>query len=197
MSTVEEDKAGEAQDELEALQPSAQERYITVGNTEVGQLTFVQRPLSFFGKMEFFAVVGGAINELVTGEDAISIEDLMPQGRETTVDDVKDVTAFAGAFMRVIEEVPELLQDIYCIALGVPKGRRDLVKSMMSAPEAEGGLSDDDGFGVLETFIEQNGEVLTRLFAERIEPLFRRVQARFGSQQSAPSNRTQRRTRRR
>jgi hypothetical protein len=191
-STVEETQGLTATEELDVLLPSHEEFLVTIGTPELGQLTYAVRPLSFFGKMEFFALMSGAINDLISGEKGIQIEDLLGEAR---MDDLGDLTKFTGAFLQVIENSPDILEDVYCLAMGVPRGRRELVKEIMSRQEEEGGLSDDVGVKIMETFIGQNGEVLIRFFEDRITPLVRKVQNQFGSQPSEPSNRTARRTR--
>ena len=113
--------------------------------------------------------------------------------------DAADAELFAQMLLKLVSQAPEMLRDLYVIALGVPRGRREYVKTLLELNEEDGGLSDEQGVKIIETFVDQNGEVLMRFFEERISPLvekFRRVLAP-ASASSKPSRATRRSTPRR
>lgn len=176
------EKNTEPQDSpVEILEPSAKVTSITIGGQE-----YVQRPLNFFQKMDLFAVLGDALDKAMSGPNGLSLNSLLdvPDAREgsLTSEDFLDADAFVRAVARLIQFAPELLQDVYCIILGVPRNRRADFK-----PVLENELSDDEGFQIIETFIDQNWEVLRDFFGQRIQPLITKVQ---GSESSTPSSPT-------
>lgn len=184
-------------DPVDALVPEYTERTITIGKDEY-EMTFTQKPLSFFQKMEFFSVMGRAIDRAMSGPEGISINDLLslPERGETlSADDFKDADVFIRAIAKLVTEAPEILEDLYVVILGVPRTHRDFAKRLMSGPADEGGLTDEDGIAILETFIDQNWDVMVDFFGERIKPLVEKVTGKVqSSQPSKPSKGTRRRT---
>lgn len=192
----------EPQDVLEEIVPGAEHRVYYVG-PEGAQVTLVQRPLSFFQKMDLFAVLGKGVDRAINS-GSISLKEIMKEsdksglGEEEAAKEkeAEDLEMFAQLMLKIVGEAPDLMGDIFVIALGVPRGRREFVKDLIEAPEAQGGLSDEAGFQIIDTFVEQNGEVLRRFFTERLKPLMDKMLARAGeaSAQSRPSRATRRRT---
>jgi hypothetical protein len=45
----------------------------------------------------------------------------------------------------------------------------------MQLPPEQGGLSDDDGLMILQTFFDQNTEAMESFFAQKIPALFKRA----------------------
>lgn len=184
------------QDVLEVIEPSSPTLLVSIGG-----ITYEQKPLSFFGKMELFALLGKAIDRAMSGEDALDIGDLLEipsheEGEKFTVEDLKDSETFIKAFAKVIEYAPDLMGDVYCIALGVPRGRRETVKGVMSLPVDEGGLSDSEGIAVFETFVDQNAAHISAFFVDQLLPALRRAGKKLDVvlTPSKPSNRSARRT---
>lgn len=183
MSTVEETKTNEN----EVLEPNYKVRYQTIGQAEHAHV-YAQRPLSFFGKMELFSLLGATVNEAMKKGD-ISIADLLesPSGNISNIstNELKEADTFIRAVAKLVEFAPDFLKDLYCLALSVPKGERDYVKELMELPEDEGGLNDNDGMEILDTFIEQNWEAMFDFFGNKIVPLIQKISNK--AQDSAPS----------
>lgn len=185
MSAVEEEKK---KDETEILEPNYAVRYQVIGKGEHLH-TYAQRPLSFFGKMELFSLLGATLNEAVSKGD-FSITEFMQENQE-----IRDSEVFIRIVARLIEFAPDFLKDLYSIALAIPKGEREYVKALMELPEDEGGLSDNDGVEILDVFVEQNWDAMTDFFVQKILPFSQKVSSRVqNTQLSKPLNRTQRRT---
>lgn len=155
---------------LETIEPSAAERTVDLGDGYV----YVQKPLSFFGKIEFFSVVGKAVDKALS--EGTSITDILdvpdinssnPLGNSMAEADV-----FITAIAKISQHAPELLKDLYTVILAVPRGDRERVKELLEE------LSDDEGIGILETFVDQNWEVLTNFFKEKILPLSSKIGAK-------------------
>lgn len=194
------DTAVEPQEEqTDVIEPKVADNPVVIGLNET-RMVFIQRPLSFFAKMELFSVLAATVDNLMKGEDGISLDQLLEipdrtEG-EVTLQDIADAEYFLQAIFKIVAEAPEVLEDVYCIALGVPRGRRDIVKRLMTLPVEEGGLNDEDGTRIFETFIDQNAEALVSFFVDHAVPAIKRAMEKLGPRfrPSKPSNRTQRRT---
>lgn len=171
-------------EEMEQIVPNKANMTWTVGKGQ-NEKKYVQRPLSYFGKMEFFALLGGAIDQMMQGEEGMTVTGMMHSigqrpgatGGTFSINDFRDADVFIQAISKVLQYAPDFLEESYCIWLGVPRGERDLAKYLMSLPEDEGGLSDDDGLMIVQTFLDQNVTAIESFFTERLPKLFRRVQA--------------------
>lgn len=177
-------------DPVEALVPDASNRVYTLGEGD-GQITLVQKPLSFFGKMEFFSVMGKAIETVLS--EGVSISEILetPDSSSLDANSLKEADQFVKAIATVVSFAPEILLDLYCVILGVPRGDREYVKTYL-----EEYLTDDDGITIMEVFVDQNFDVMVGFFSERILPLYSRISAKFQtSEPSKPSKATPRTTR--
>lgn len=171
-------------DPSEVLEPTDEVKQVTIGKDE-NAYVFVQRPLSFFGKLDFFSVMGKGLDQAMKGPDGLSIAELweMPStGRDAlNASDLRDADMFVKGIVKLAMYAPELMSDLYCVILSVPRGYRPVVKELMQAPEDEGGLSDEQGIAILETFIDQNWEVMVDFFKQRIAGLVEKVGQKTGS----------------
>jgi hypothetical protein len=165
-------KTATQENPVDSLESNATERTIVIGSGK-SELTFVQKPLTFFGKIELFSVLGKSIEKIIN--DGGSIVDLIGGvGSDVPLaTDEQDAEVFVKAVSRIVQYVPEVLGDLYCVILNVPRGKREEVKERL-----ENELDDDQGFGILETFIDQNWEVMTNFFKERVLPLAQKVGAK-------------------
>jgi hypothetical protein len=192
------DKTTKSEDATEVLVPAVEHRVVTIGQDPL-RYSYVQKPLSFFQKMEVFAVLGKALDRAMSGPDGITVSELLDGPNavegELSADNFRDADTFVRAISKLVQFAPEILLDLFVVVLGVPRGQRDLVKEMIDMPEDEGGLSDEDGIGILETFIDQNWEVMVDFFTVKIQPLIKRVTSKLPeSQPSKPSKNTQQAT---
>ena len=183
-------KTAQPQDTVDVLVPSAANREVSFGAGDL-QMTYIQKPLSFFQKLEVFSVLGSALDKAMSGPDGLTLSDLFdgPAGVGDKLNErnFRDADTFIKAIAKLVQYTPDLLSDLYVIILGVPKGSRLFVKEVMELPEDEGGLSDDQGFGILDTFVDQNWEVMSDFFSKRIMPLANKMSSKL--QESQPSKR--------
>ena len=156
------------------------------------ELEFVQRPLSFIGKMQWFALVGGVLDKALSGENGMSVNSLFtaPQRADGSfsVEDFRDADTFIQAIGKLLSHAPTFLTDSYCIWLGVPDYQHDVVGRIMALPEEQGGLSDEQGIEMIEIFIDQNYEAIDRFFRELVGTLQKRVKAKMEASQQAASS---------
>lgn len=158
----------EAPDVLEVL--ADQEVYYELGEGE-NRLVLVQKPLTFFGKIEFFSVVGKAVQKiLIDGGSLSEILDTPDYDPTKPIQSqVTDADVFVKALSKIIESAPELLSDLYLVILNVPKNQREYYALRLEE------LSDDQGMQILDVFIDQNWEVMVSFFTEKMLPLFKKI----------------------
>jgi hypothetical protein len=161
--------AKETEDALEVLEPDVTEREVDLGEGYV----YTQKPLSFFGKIELFSVTGKAVDKALS--DGASIGDILgdvPDINNPLSTSTSEADVFISAVVKIAEHAPELLKDLYCVILAVPRGERERAKELFE------NLSDDEGIKILEVFVDQNWEVLTNFFKEKILPLSNKIGAK-------------------
>ena len=179
-----EENRNELDETVEVLEPGAQEHTVEVGQGN-DRLEFVQRPLSFFGKMDLFAVLGGVMNRAMSGPDGVTVGELVDSVGTGDIKDIRDADVFARGAARLAMLAPDAVGDVICVLLAVPRGHRDYVKELMSLPEDKGGLSDEVGMGILQRGVEQNWEVLQDFFSSQVMGLVRTVTDRAQPEKKA------------
>ncbi len=175
-----EEEAEPQESALEILEPSYEPVTWTFGQ-EPDTVVFVQRKLSFIGRMQWFALVGGALDAAMSGPDGLSVNNILGapegvRGGQMTMADLADADTFVQAIAKLLAVAPDFLMDSYMIWLNVPTHSRPLIKQMFSRAEDEGGLTEDQGVGMVETFLDQNYDALADFFGGRVGQLSKRVQ---------------------
>jgi hypothetical protein len=167
-------------EDQEKIEPNKANRTWTIGQGEF-EMKFTQKPLSYFGKMEFFSLLGESIDKMMAGDEGLTVTGMLSQfgqrGGTLSMGDLRDADVFVKAIAKLMVYAPDLLEESYCIWLNVARGDRTFVKSVMRQPEEEGGLSDDDGLMVIQTFIDQNLDAMESFFTERVPKLVKRIQS--------------------
>lgn len=169
----------DAKEELDILVPKADPHTWTFGPEDM-EFTFVQKPLSFIGKAQWFALVGEALDKALSGPNGMSINSLLSaptRGGQMSITDFRDADMFVQAVGKLLSAAPNFLVESYCIWLNVPDYQRRDVADIMKLPEDEGGLSDEQGMEIIEVFIDQNYEALRRFFSDRLGNLAKRVRS--------------------
>lgn len=169
----------------ETLEPVVVEPVTITLKVGKEKLRYTQQTLSFFGKMELFAVLSGALQKALSEEGGLSLSAILdaPQrkpGEALSSSDFMDADQFVGAIATLLQFAPDLLMDIYCISLRVPRQERPTVKRLM-----EDQVTDEQGIKMLDVFVDQNWEVMQGFFFEQIMPLVQKVTQKV--QSSAPS----------
>ncbi len=124
-----------------------------------------QDPLTFFEKNEFLGLVATAIDKAIAdGIDIEGIAQAVTFNDETAQElrkrgiaaarDLPGIDKLIQAAMRVLAQTPDLLEDAYLVVLSIPPADRDYVRPFLKQ------ISDDTGFGILDTFLKQNLTVL-------------------------------------
>lgn len=185
-------QAAPEEDALDTLVPKAEPKTWAIG-PEADRRQYVQRPLSFISKMQWFALIGEVVDEAMSGSNAMSVNSLLaaPQGRggNLTMADFADADTFVQAVGKLLVHAPDFLEKSFCIWLGVPDYEHEIARVYMALPPEEGGLSDDQGMEIIEVFIDQNYEALDSFFRERLGQLRDRVEARQKKSNESQSSR--------
>lgn len=169
------------EDTLDILVPKKEPKVWKIGPEGGLQREYVQKPLSFIAKAQWFALVGGVLDKALSGPNGLRINNLLSApGRpgELRMEDFRDADTFVAAIAKLLEVAPGFLLDSYLIWLAVPDYEREIARDLMQRPEDEGGLSDAQGMEIIETFIDQNYEALDRFFREQVGQLQKRIQTR-------------------
>lgn len=176
-------------DVIDVIEPKAAPKTwvlkeILEDGTVKNEKTYVQRKMSFFGKMQFFSLVGEVIDKSISGdEDAqglrlSSLFDLPGSRGQFKAEDFREADVFVQGVGKILTYVPDFLEKSYVIWLGVPDWQKDWAIGVMTGTEERGGLSDEDGLEIIEIFIDQNWESLEDFFQKKIASLRDRVNAR-------------------
>ena len=176
---VKQDKVKEEEDVLDILQPKAEPKTWVIGKDDYSR-EYVQKPLSFIAKMQWFSLVGDVLDKALSGPDGMSLGNLFsaPGGGSLAPSDFREADTFVQAVGKLLAVAPDFLVNSYCIWLNVPDYERPVVAEIMMLPADEGGLSDEQGIEIIEVFIDQNYEALDTFFREFLGRLQKRVQQR-------------------
>lgn len=169
-------------EELDILEPKSENKPWNFNDGSI-ERTYVQKPLTWFGKIEFFSLIGDAVDNLSTEEKPLNLIELF-SGTAT-------VDSFVAVIARIAGQAPETLQEAYCIFLHVPRGEREWAKYVM-----EEQLSDDDGMDIMERFVDQNAEALQSFFGEKGQTLLKKITGKFGLNAPAVSSKASKPTQR-
>lgn len=125
---------------------------------------FIQDPLTFFEKNEFLALVAtGLENAVASGMDLEAVLTVIGMDRKKFADMTTgkltwETAAAASGILnlitRVISGAPRLLEDTYLLALSVDPADWEKVRLGLRQ------IDDETGFGILETFVEQNATTI-------------------------------------
>lgn len=181
-----EDEGGDKTDVIDTIVPKAEPKVWRLEQiNEDGKVEevreYVQRPLAFLAKMQFFALVGEVIDKSITGEEdkaglrLSSLFEMPGRGGVLSAADFREADTFIQGVGKILQYAPDFLEKSYCIWLGVPDYEREWAIGVMEQPLDKGGLTDDQGLEIIEIFIDQNWESLEDFFRKKIASLRDRV----------------------
>lgn len=177
-------------DVLETLEPSVPVYKVVLAEGTDYEVTLQQRPLSFFGKIELFSVLGEAIEKALSEGATLSELLDVPENTGLDTDSLREADVFIKAIARVVRFVPDLLEDIYCISLSVKRSDREYVKELLREE------SDEKMMAVANQFVDQNWDAIMDFFSEQVKPMIAKVSSKLESRStsSKPSKATRART---
>lgn len=151
---------------------------------------FVQDPLTFFEKNEFFGLVARAIETAISsgadingilaliGMDDKDLEKIKKGEIDFTM--LPAATGVTSILARVFSMAPDLLQEAYLIALSVPRERWHEVRPALVQ------IDDDTGFGIMESFIEQNTSTIRDFLSRWLDLVKGTIQAQTETTEEPP-----------
>lgn len=169
-------------DVVDELQPRITPRPQLIGPADDQLGPYVQKELSVLGRMQWFALVGEVMDRAMSGENALTIGHLFeaPAGAregQFSVQEFREADTFVKALSKLVRYAPDFFEESFVIWLKVPEHEQRHFIQYVRLPEAEGGLSEDDFFEIVETFIDQNWGAIERFFRERLVQLRKRAEA--------------------
>ena len=153
------------------------------------EFTWTQATLGFIPIQQFFNKIGREIRNFVKGEYGIKLGELMgPAMRqriqapekldEGEVNRVVDENeGLIQAIVEAIQKIPDLELEIIGLSLGVRPGQMAWFKAAVSEPPHRGGLTIEEGFILLTTFVRQNHAAVRRFFEDQGKALFDEISA--------------------
>jgi hypothetical protein len=163
-------------DPIEVLEPEMAEYTFTLGENGPDPMTFTQKPLSFMGKMKLFSVLSSTLKKVM--ENDVSISDLLDAPASDSLPLSGDASDEANTFLKtllaVAEYAPERMGDVFCVILAVPGGQTEYVKEKFDTE-----LTDEQAFSILNTFVDQNWDVLYDFFTGKGLSLFKKISQKF------------------
>lgn len=172
----------EAEDQLDVLVPSAEPVAHTLRfNGE--ERTYVQKPLGYFAKLRLFALTGKAVRNVLAAGGPDTLMELLSATNFSAAtlqgEDTSELVQVFELVAALAEYLPDYFEDAYCWILGVPQGgERTWAKAAMAAPPDQGGLTDEQGFGILKLFIAQNWDAIVDFFGRQLREIAETAQAR-------------------
>lgn len=122
-----------------------------------------QDPLSFFEKNEFFGLISDSLDAgLRRGLDLRTLVEMIGLDQSEILDDKGQVDlsklppldSMASVLLRLLSMTPEIMEEAYLIVLSVEAENRLEVRRALRR------IDDDTGFGILETFFDQNSSAI-------------------------------------
>lgn len=172
--------------EIEALDTSTPSYEEAIGET-----IYSQEPLTFFGKIEFFAILANAIEKALADGALISefLEDL-PETANLSASSFSEADVLVKGIAKLTKYAPETLAEVFAISLKVKRNER--ARFFDSLEE----ISDEQGMRIINQFIEQNWDAIMDFFKEQVKPLITNVSQKLQSEStsSKPSKASRPRT---
>ena len=161
--------ADDAKDVIDAIVPRVDPVARTLGDGKI-ERTYHQKPLTYFGKMEFFAEIGDAIDMAMSSENALTVNAMMNTVNASGIAGGQtDLDSFVAGITKLLRYAPNLLLNSYCIWLGIPHEDRPWARAAMV--NSEHGLRDEEGLDILEVFLDQNMDDVRAFFVVRLRAL--------------------------
>lgn len=165
-------------DMVDKISPNKEVRVFKIGERE-----YIQRPLKYLAKLEFFAHLASSLEKAISQDKGISITMIMDsvKSSEEMVDDevtssgfnlgmFRDPDIIIESIAKVAQLVPDFMSQNYCIWLGIPRGEREQSKLYL-----EENMEDAEGLAIMETFFDQNIEAVQSFFDRDMPRIFQRA----------------------
>lgn len=173
---------------VEALEDSSERRVITFEWPDAGgnlhEIHFTQATLGMFPAQEFITMMTRIINDVLEGKYDVDVMELfrdrerlknasMPSelNQDAVEETINEWKPYIQGFLKLVDVVPGLQQDIIALSLGVRRRDREQFKENISEAPYLGGLEIEDGVDIIKVFIRQNAKVLRRFLGVQIREI--------------------------
>lgn len=173
---------------IEAIEGSSTSRKITFEWPDAGgnlhPVEFTQATLGMFPAQEFITMMTRVINDVLEGKYDVDVMELfrdrqklqsaaMPSdlNQDAVEQTINEWKPYIQGFLKLVDVVPGLQQDIIALSLGVRRRDREEFKERIAEAPHLGGLGIDDGVDIIKTFIQQNARVLKRFLGIQVREI--------------------------
>jgi hypothetical protein len=165
--TKSEEKLEQLDEDIEVLSPPLAVDRTLVSPVDGEERVYVQHELAFIPKTRFFRLLSGTIRLASEGDSGLielvgeffGEEDITQEGAAQMV----------SVIMRLVELSPDFLTDAFIHILSIPQNEVE-----WAVPALES-LDDETAMGIIDVFIDQNGEAITDFFTKRLRKTGSRV----------------------
>jgi hypothetical protein len=168
------------EDVLDIIQPQTEPKTWVFNSEMYGPREYVQEELSLMRKIEWGALLGDVLDKAMSGPNALSLGNLFaaPDLSAGRLDarSIGEADVFVQAVGKLVAHSPNFLRKSFAIWLNVPDHEREIFTDLMNLSPAKGGLSDDQGFEIIERFLDQNWPAIEQMFTERVGKLRKKVE---------------------
>jgi hypothetical protein len=175
-----EDPEGEIEELEDRSMPIERRLHDSKGMEKV----YMQKGLPWFGKIELYGILGQAVRVVMESDNMFSLNqflDAAQNPRQVMAEamdgappeeeqDGIDAARMMAVFAQVVAISPQLLEQAYCIMLGIPKDWRN-----WAVKGAFPNMDDEMGQDILHTFIAQNWKVMEDFFTREVPKVTQRV----------------------
>lgn len=179
-------------DDIEILEPKINPVPRMLSDIKGREVTYTQTMLTWFTRLELYSLLGRAIDNAMSGDNGVGLNDLLAATQpKTLLDEI--TSSLPGAddapdkedreeqqgmeqagqilivFARILSFAPDLLKEAYCVILNIPKAHRN-----WAINHALDRMEPDTGEDVLHVFIDQNWEAMEDFFVRVLPRLLKR-----------------------
>lgn len=165
----------ELEEQIQVFEPVSRAVQRELEHPSGDKKTYIQKELGFLAKLRFFKLLSGTLRLASDNSEGANPAEFLqeafgdvigPDGLQTQED---SAGAFIGAVMRLVELVPDFIEESYVIILNVP------IEEKVWAFEALETLDDETGIDILETFVAQNSKAIKRFFDKHLRRVGQRI----------------------
>lgn len=197
MQVSTEEQLAEAEAAVEAFETSVAPRVVAFQWPDAGgnpqEWRFTQAKLGFFPAQELGTIITRLAKGVMDGKYGVDVMQLIKDRQKLQTASLPDQLStdaveeafkqwkpYIEAFLRIMDEVPELQQDVIALSLGVRRKDRAMFKEMISEAPHAGGLDVDEGVEIIKVFVRQNVGVIRRFLGEQIREIAEVVMEAIG-----------------
>jgi hypothetical protein len=133
--------------------------------------TFVQHELGFLAKLKFFRLLSATLR-LASQNDQAGVAGFLQEAIDsiTTSENIGN-EQFLDVLMKLVELVPDFIDEAYLLALNVRPNDQEWVVQAFET------LDDETGIDIINVFVAQNGKAIQDFFGKHLQKVGATIQA--------------------